>query len=90
MSGPNIIICKLKKVFSKSLALNNDDKKKNKLTNFLGIAQNSRQENDLNWKLIDCFLFDGNISLCQTELGTHKNIQNFLQTIDFYCSHSIL
>ena len=28
MSGPNIIICKLKKVFSKSLALNNDDKKK--------------------------------------------------------------
>ena len=38
MSGPNIIICKLKKVFSKSLALNNDDKKKNKLTNFLGIA----------------------------------------------------
>ena len=28
MSGPNIIICKLKKVFSKNLALNNDDKKK--------------------------------------------------------------
>ena len=43
MSGPNIIICKLKKVFSKSLALNNDDKKtQSKLTNFLGIAYNSR------------------------------------------------